>query len=108
MSHLSQKQEREMVDKAIKDFSGYMPTLEGAIGAYFVGKTLGWKPMFLIHEKRTIRKYEEILGIEFRKQLPAVGLWAKKSYAWRAMEKISNFWKAVKGEIQIEGRLELD
>lgn len=108
MARLAQKHEREMIERAIKDFSGYLPTLENAIGAYFLGKEMGWKVLFLAHEKRTIRKYEDILGIEFRKELPEVGRWAKKSYAWRAMEKISNFWKAVKGEIPIQGRLELD
>jgi len=96
---MNQKAERDMIERAIKNFSGQMPTLEGAIGAWFVGKEIGWKPMYLIHEKRTLKKYEEILGIEFRTELPEEGRWAKKSIAWRASEKISNFWKAVKGEI---------
>lgn len=69
---MNQKEEREMVERAIKNFTGQMPTLEGAIGAWFVGKELGWKPMYLIHEKRTLKKYEEILGIEFRAELPGI------------------------------------
>ena len=96
---MNQKQEREMIEGAIKKFTGQMPTLEGAIGAWFTGKELGWKPMYLIHEKRTLKKYEEILGIEFREELPELGRWAHKSIAWKAMERVSNFWKAVKGEI---------
>ena len=96
---MNQKDEREMITRAIKEFSGYMPTLEGAIGAYFVGKELGWKPLLLIHEKRTIKKYEEVLGISFREELPEEGRYAKKSIAWEAAKKLSNFWKAVKGEI---------
>lgn len=96
---MNQKEERDMITRAIKDFSGYMPTLEGAIGCYFAGKELGWKPMLLMHEKRTIKKYEEILGINFREELPEEGRWAKKSMGWEASKKISNFWKAVKGEI---------
>jgi hypothetical protein len=96
---MNQKAEREMIARAIKEFSGDLTTLEGAIGAYFTGKELGWKPMLLIHEKRTIRKYEAILGVNFREAHPEEGRWAKKSIAWRASEKISNFWKAVKGEI---------
>lgn len=89
-----------MVERAIKEFSGYMPTLESAIGAYFVGKKVGWKPMLLIHEKRTIKKFEGVLNVTFRDELPEVGEWARKSYAWRAMDGVSNFWKAVKGEIE--------
>lgn len=96
---MNQKDEREMFDKAIKDFRGQMPTLEGAIGAYLVGKEVGWKVLYLVHEKRTIRKYEDILGINFREELPEEGRYSKKSVAFQAVQKVSNFWKAVKGEI---------
>ncbi len=88
-------------DPQIKDFRGLMPTLEAAIGAYVVGRKIGWKPLYLIHEKRTIRKYEEILGIRFRDELPEVGEWAHKSIAHDFLEKIKNFWKAVSGEEKV-------
>ena len=96
---MNQRQEREMIDRAIKEFRGQVPTLESAIGAYLVGKQLGWRPLVLIHEKQTLRKYEKILGISFREELPEVGKMADKSVAWKAARKLSNFWKAVKGEI---------
>jgi hypothetical protein len=96
---MNRTQEREMIDRAIKEFRGQVPTLESAIGAYLVGKQLGWRPLVLIHEKQTLRKYEKILGISFREELPEVGKMADKSVAWKAARKLSNFWKAVKGEI---------
>lgn len=96
---MNRTQEREMIDRAIRDFRGQMPTLEGAIGAYLVGKKIGWRPLVLIHEKQTLRKYERVLGIKFREELPEEGELANKSMAWRASKKVSNFWKAVKGEI---------
>ena len=86
-------------DNAIKDFRGQLPTLEAAIGAYIVGQKIGWKPLLLIHDKKTITKYEKILGINFRDDLPDVGEHANKSLAWKAAQKVSNYWKAVKGEI---------
>ena len=88
-----------MFDKAIKDFQGDMTTLESAIGAYAVGQKIGWKPLLLIHDKKTIAKYEKILGLSFREEMEPVGVWANKSKAWRAVQKITNYWKAVKGEI---------
>lgn len=96
---MNQKDEKAMIEKAIKNFQGQIPTLEGAIGAYLVGKEVGWKVVYLVHEKRTIRKYEEILGINFKDGLPDEGRWAHKSVALMACKKVSNFWKAVKGEI---------
>jgi hypothetical protein len=96
---MNQKQEREMINKAIEGYRGPGQTLETAIGAYFVGKRIGWKPMVLIHDKKTLRKYEEILDISFRDELPEIGDRADKSIAWVAVQKVDNFWKAVKGEI---------
>jgi hypothetical protein len=89
-----------IVDKAIERFRGTLPELENAIGALYAGRRMGWKVLVLIHEKRTLRKYEQILGIEFREVLPDVGELAHKSVAWKAVQKLGNFWKAVKGEIK--------
>ena len=89
----------EIFSKTIKDFQGDMTTLESAIGAYVVGQKIGWKPLLLVHDKKTIAKYEKILGINFREEMREVGEWANKSNAWRAVQKITNYWKAVKGEI---------
>ena len=96
---MNQKEEQEMIDKAIKIFKGYVPTLEAAIGAYFLGKKIGWKPLLLIHDKQTINKYEKILDIDFKEQMKAEGEWAHKSIAWEACKKVTNFWKAVSGSI---------
>lgn len=96
---MNQKQEREMIEAAVKDFRGDLTKLEGAIGTYFVGKEVGWKVLYLAHDKRTIRKYEEILGgLNFREIFPEEGRWAHKSIAYKAVQKVSNFWKAAKGE----------
>ena len=89
----------DMFSTAIKDFEGDMTTLESAIGAYIVGQKIGWKPLLLVHDKKTIAKYEKILGRNFREEMDPVGVWCNKSNAWRAVQKISNYWKAVKGEI---------
>ena len=88
-----------LIDHATKRYSGLMTTLEAAIGVLLVGRNMGWKPMLLIHDKKTLRKYERVLGVQFRDVLPEVGPWANKSMAWRAVQKVGNFWKAVKGEI---------
>ncbi|NGP52123.1 hypothetical protein [Thioalkalivibrio sp. XN8] len=99
--------ERETIDRfddRIKAFKGQLPTLESAIGAYVTGRKLGWKVLYLVHDKRTIRKYEEILGIRFRDELPADGEHADKSLAWVMASKLSNFWKAVSGELKFKDK----
>ena len=86
-------------NQAIENFKGHAHELQGAIGMLFTGRRYGWKVLMLIHDRKTIRKYQEILGIDVREYFPAVGDRARKSVAFLAVEKVSNFWKAVRGEI---------
>jgi hypothetical protein len=89
----------EIIDKAISNFRGDTKTLSNAIGYLMIGRKFGWRAMYLIHDRRSIKSYEMILGIESREFLPEVGPLAHKSVAYRAVQKVTNFWKAVKGEI---------
>lgn len=99
MSFLNSKDVHRIASQTAVKAKGELPVLEGAVGALYFAQQLGWKPIFLIHDKKTIRKYEEILGIEFRTAFPEVGPRANDSLAYTAVLKVSNFWKAVKGEI---------
>ena len=87
------------IDKRTQEFKGQISELEQAIGMWMVGRQFGWKVMLLVHDRKTIAKYEDLLGIDFRNEVPDVGKFAHKSVAWTAVQKVSNFWKAVKGEI---------
>lgn len=99
MTEITHKEMTDVSLAAIDRFKGYVPQLEAAIGALFVGKRVGWKVLYLIHDKKTLKQYEDHLGVKFREILPDVGPKAHKSVAWTALEGIKNFWKAVKGEI---------
>ena len=89
----------KIAEQAAIKFKGNANELESAIGLLFVGQQYGWKVMLLVHDKKTIRKYEKILDVSIREIMPDVGPKADKSLAWNAVQKVSNFWKAVKGEI---------
>ena len=86
--------------QAIASFTGQFDELEAALGMLHLGDHLGWKPLVLIHNKRTIRKYEEILGINIREFFPEEGPSADRSMGYTIAKKIGNFWKAVSGEIK--------
>lgn len=98
MKELSDKEVMEIVDSAFDRFSGSEEEIAKAIGVFIIARKIGWKPTFLLHSTATIRKYEKILGITFRDVLPEVGPLARKSVAWKLSEKVSNFWKLVKGQ----------
>jgi hypothetical protein len=96
---MNQKEKQKKIDLAIIEFRGQLPTLEAAIGAWLVGEKFGWKVLYLVHDKSTLRKYEKILDVNFKEILPDETPLSTKSLAFEAVQKVSNFWKAVKGEI---------
>ena len=94
----------DKLDAAIKDYSGTFDELEQAVGMYVLGRHVGWKPLVLIHHKRTIRKYEKILKINIREEFDEEGPDAERSLGYRFARTLSNFWKAVSGEEQVPDR----
>lgn len=68
---------------------------------------MGWRVLVLIHNKRTIRKYEDILDINVREFFPAEASQSHRSVGYSIAKKIGNFWKAVSGDIKIDNRREI-
>ncbi len=93
--------------QAITNFRGQLDELETALGMLRIGHHLGWRVLILIHNKRTLRKYEDILGISVREFFPEEGPSASRSIGYQTVKKIGNFWKAVSGDIRVEGRREI-
>lgn len=96
------EQLRDIESKAIAKFNGGFDDLEAALGVLRLGDHIGWKPLILIHNKRTIRKFEEILEINMREFFPEEGPCASRSLGYTISKKIGNFWKAVSGEVKDE------
>ena len=88
----------QVVEDAVRRFEGTFDELESAIGMLVLGYYVGWEVLVLMHSKRTIRKYEEILGIVVREEFEKSGSESDRSLAYVAAKKVSNFWKAVSGE----------
>jgi hypothetical protein len=94
--------QQDKIDRAIENYQGNASSLATAIGMYMLGRRFGWKVLYLMSDKRSIRKWEELLDINFREELPAEGDLADKSIAWRLAKNLSNFWKAVSGELKVK------
>lgn len=84
---------------AIASFQGSIDELEAAIGMLRIGHHLGWKPLALVHNKRTIRKYEEILSINIREMFPEEGPLASRAPGY-VIAKEQGYWKAVSGDLK--------
>ncbi len=85
---------------AIAEFEGDMHELEAALGMLRLGHHFGWKVLYIIHSKRTIRKYEEALGIKVRELFHETGPSSYRNNGYRIAEAASNFWKVVSGDAE--------
>lgn len=92
---------------AMARFAGTTDELVSALGFLHLGFQLGWKPLVIIHSKRTVRKYEQILGINIREMFPQDTPSSDRINGYKIAKGLSNFWKAVSGETKIEGRREI-
>lgn len=86
------------IDQRLREYKGDVTQLERAVGAAILGRRLGWKVLLLVHDRKTVEKYERLLKLNFKVVMAPEGDTAHKSVAWVAVQKVSSFWKAVKGE----------
>ena len=93
--------------EAIANYAGPLQELESAIGMLHMGDHVGWRTLLIIHNKRTIRKYEEILNIDVREFFPEEGPSANRSIGYTLAKKIGNYWKIVSGDVKVESRKEI-
>ena len=107
---LSREQEERLRDierEAIANFQGDIPQLEAALGMLRAGFYFGWKVLYIVHSKKTIRNYEEILGIRIRDVFPETGPSSYRSIGFNLAQRFSNFWKVAGGDIKIPHRDEM-
>jgi len=98
------KQLQDIELHAIAKFWGQLDELESALGFLRMGFQFGWKPLAIIHSKRTFRKYEQILGINAREIFPDDTPNSTRSVGYALAVKLSNFWKIVNGEEPVEDK----
>jgi hypothetical protein len=109
LTYEQKQQLLEIEENAVTAFQGQLDELESALGMLRMGHHFGWKVLYLIHSKRTIRKYESILGdIRIRDIFPETGPSSYRSYGLALAEKFTNFWKVVGGDIKIPDRKRVD
>ena len=97
----------QVINDAFDRFSGQADDFEKAAGMLMIGDYFGWKALAIIHNKRTIKKYEAILGIEVREFFPEEGPIAMRLRGYEYSVKRGNFWKMDSGDETTENRREI-
>lgn len=107
IAKLTPKQEerlREIEASAIARFQGDITQLESILGMLRIGHHFGWRVLYMIHSKKTIRNYEEMLEISIRDVFPETGPSSYRSLGFNIAQRFSNFWKVAGGDIKIPKR----
>lgn len=92
---MSDKRLLEIIEKACYEFEGDCTVLESAIGALVWGRVVGWKAIRLMHSGRTFKKYEEILFIKFKDELPEMTESSERMHGIRLLKKVGKYWQAI-------------
>ena len=111
LAKLTDEQHAQLIaiqENSLAGFVGQLDELESALGMLLMGHHFGWKVLYLIHSKRTIRKYEDILGIKIRDIFPEEGPSSYRSPALALAKKATNFWKVVSGEEKIPDKRKIE
>ena len=95
---------RDIEMHAVTEFQGDLIQLEAALGMLRMGHHVGWKVLYLIHTKQTIRNYEDILGVKIRDIFGETGPSSYRSFGFNLAQRFSNFWKVAGGTIKIPKR----
>ena len=98
---LDEATEQKILER-MDDFQGHGSTIESAIGALVVGQYFGWRVLKLFHTPATYRKYEKLLGVEFKDLCPEItDMGKRKSYGYAITEKLESFWAVVMGRRKV-------
>lgn len=101
---MNSQKKLELIAKVVRSYHGDFHDLERAVGMLMLGDASGWKLLYLVHDKKTLKKYEKTLGIAIRTEFPELGPLADKSVGLKLLKTVGDFWKAVKGQITIKER----
>lgn len=98
-------EQRAVIDQAVRQYSGMSDTLSSALGALAMGHYVGWRGLLMVHNRQTVRRYEEILGVKFSEIMPERTDQTDRLLGIRIADQLGKFWAVVKSEIRIpEGK----
>lgn len=108
MAQMTSQQLTAHVDSIMKNFKGDMVELSNAIGALNVGRFYGWRVLRIIISNASYRKYQRVLGLEFKEVLPRETVYSTKSAGYnlvlKAEETGKKFYDFVNGILKIDSK----
>ena len=92
----------KIIKNAALGFKGQLPTLEGAVGALYIGQIYGWRVLRIAHGSTTYNNYETILDIKFKDVCKPEGVLGHRSWGLRLTKSLKSFWKVATGKAKLD------
>lgn len=92
-------EQMEILDRSIAEYRGSVTRLESAIGALVVGQTYGLRVLQVGHDRRVLKKHEEILGLKLKDVCPTETALTARSRGVQFAEKCGRFWDVATGRV---------
>jgi hypothetical protein len=94
----------DIIRDRLLNYVGDFTVLESAVGAFMLGHYIGMRPLLVIHNNKTIKKYESILDLKFRDYIRDTTDFSDKSIGYKVALQAADFWAAATGAQRVEGR----
>jgi hypothetical protein len=91
-----------VICRAWENFEGDLQVFESAVGALLFGRLAGFDALRVVHSWRTLRKYEQILGIAFKDRLRERTADSRRVNGIRYADKFREFWRAIAAGVSAE------
>jgi hypothetical protein len=83
-------------------YKGDLTDLADSVGALNFGRFYGWKVLSIIYSPLTYRKYQKILGLNFKEVLPEIAEFTERSKGYQLVTTLHDYWQVVNRRIPIE------
>jgi len=102
MEKMTPEELDEHIYNLMATYKGDVTLLADAVGALNFGKFYGWRVLMIVYSPITYRKYQKVLGLNFKDVVPEIAEFTERSKGYQLVSKLNNFWKVVKREVVVE------
>jgi hypothetical protein len=88
----------------METFKGDLTDLADAVGALNLGKVYGWKVLRIIYSPVTYRKYQKILGLDFKEVLEDKTDFSERNRGYKIALELNKYWEIVQGAFSIDSK----
>jgi len=102
MKQMTDKQLLEHLDNVLKEYKGESPALFMAVGALFISRSYGWKPVRVILSHAVYLRSQKILKLDFKEIFPEETELSDKVIPYKIIKNMKEFWGIIRGNFSIQ------